>query len=131
MRGLPAPVADRDSAPFWDAAGRGELVVQSCDACGRGAFPPLPVRCPFCRGALSWRAVDGAAAVYSWIGVEHPIHEGEAALVPFSVVLAQLDALADVRIACFFGGPAESLSMGEPGEVRFEDGRPVFQPKSP
>lgn len=130
MTGLPSPVADRDSAPFWEAAARGALFVQSCEGCGRGVFPPLPGRCPFCRGALSWGAVDGAAAVYSWIGVEHPIHAGEAALVPFSVVLAQLDSLADVRIPCFFGGPAESLSMGEQGEVRFEDGRPVFQPRT-
>jgi uncharacterized OB-fold protein len=128
MAEIPTPVADRDSAPFWEAAGRGELRVQVCSACGRGVFPPLPGACPACPGSLAWRTVDPAATVYSWIGVEHAIHDWEAALVPFSVVLAQLDELPDVRIPCFSPNPADRHSLGAPGVVAFGPrARPEFR----
>jgi uncharacterized OB-fold protein len=131
--GLPPAVPDRDSAPFWAAAGRDELVVQVCTGCGRGVFPPLPGACPFCRQALEWRSTSTEASVYSWIGIEVAIHDAEAAFVPFSVVLAQLTELADVRIPCFDHRPAPDVTMGEQGAVAFStelgDGpRPVFVP---
>jgi len=130
--GFPIPVADRDSAPFWDAAARGELRVQVCTGCRHGVFPPLPGRCPACRSPLEWQAASPAATVYSWIGVEHPIHEWEAALVPYAVVLAQLDDLPDVRIPCLYPGSATDLSLGAAGEVVFSHDfgpgtRPLFR----
>lgn len=119
--------------PHWKAAEDDRLVVQVCEACARGVFPPLPGRCPFCRGGLAWREVARAARVYSWIGIERAIHGWEATLVPFTVVLAQLEALPDVKIACLHPGDAAHVHLGDVGEIHFAGGfgepppRPVFE----
>lgn len=130
---FPAPVRDQDSATFWDGVESGELRIQVCEACARGVFPPTPGRCPFCRSALAWSAVNQSAVVYSWIGIEHPIHEWEAGLVPYSIVLAQLRTLRDVHLPCLYPGPAAELTHEQAGRVTFvrdygEGVRLVFQP---
>jgi hypothetical protein len=114
---FPAPVEDHDSAPFWASVGAGQLRVQVCVACERGVFPPTPGRCPYCGLALEWRDHDPAAAVYSWIGVEHAIHNWEAGLIPYSIVLARLVGLPDVKLPCLYLGQASELRIHQPGTV--------------
>jgi uncharacterized OB-fold protein len=116
---FPAPVGDLDSEPFWAAAAQQRLRVQVCVGCERGVFPPTPGRCPYCGLSLEWRYHELAASVYSWIGVEQAIYEWEAGLVPYSIVLARLDGLPDVRLPCLFAGPAAELKRHQTGSVRF------------
>jgi uncharacterized OB-fold protein len=130
---FPAPVRDRDSSPFWDAADSDRIRVQVCVGCERGAFPPTPGRCPYCGLELEWRDHQPKASVYSWIGVEHAIHEWEASLIPYSIVLARLDGLPDVRLPCLYVGPAADLWLHQPGAVvpvaKYGDGcRLIFEP---
>jgi uncharacterized OB-fold protein len=132
---FPAPVRDRDSAPFWDAADAGRIRLQVCTGCERGVFPPTPGRCPYCGLALEWRDHDREVSVYSWIGVEHAIHDWEAGLIPYSIVLARLDGRPDVRLPCLYAGSAADLSLHQPGKVspvsKYGNGcRFVFQPAS-
>lgn len=116
---FPAPVADVDSEPFWAAAAEGRLRVQVCVGCERGVFPPTPGRCPFCGLGLEWRYHESSASIYSWIGVDRAIFEWEAGLVPFSVVLARIDGLPDVKLPCLYAGPATELRAHQHGMVRF------------
>ena len=46
--GLPKPIADDLDAPYWEAAARGELVAQRCNACGGWQWTAeyLCHRCP-------------------------------------------------------------------------------------
>jgi uncharacterized OB-fold protein len=55
---------DEASAPFFDAAASGQLVVRSCPVCSR-LFPPAQVECPSGH-ALTWVPVSGAATLVTW-----------------------------------------------------------------
>lgn len=62
----PLPLADKDTAPYWDAASRNELVSQWCENCGKIHFPPKP-GCPYClRTELAWKRLSGQGQVYSF-----------------------------------------------------------------
>ena len=56
----PVPVPDEISAPFFEGANRGKLMLQHCAACGRWSFP-VRERCPHCLSAqLGWRAAGSS-----------------------------------------------------------------------
>jgi uncharacterized OB-fold protein len=118
------------SAPFWAAAERDELVLQRCDACEAFVWYPRAL-CPGCGSAtLSWVAVSAWGTVYA-VTVHHRAPRPElAALVPYAVVLVDLDE--GVRMmARMTGVPAEEVAVGD--RVRWrpdpEGGRAfVFEP---
>ena len=63
----PVPVPDEASAPFFDGALRGELMLLRCQACGTYQSPmayigvPLRARCVTCfSGELTWAPSSGA-----------------------------------------------------------------------
>lgn len=68
----PAPILTPDSAFFWEAAARGELVAQRCGDCGDLQHPPRPI-CPKCHSSRREVArLSGRGEVYSWIVPRHP-----------------------------------------------------------
>lgn len=69
----PRPAINRDNAFFFEALGRGELVIQRCDSCEELRHPPVPM-CPHCH-ALEWSAaaMTGRGAVFSHVVMHHPI----------------------------------------------------------
>jgi hypothetical protein len=85
----PLPAIDADSQPFWDAARRGELLIQRCTSCGRWQFYPR-LRCVRCAGDVEWTAASGAGRVYSYTVVHRAAHEAFAAAVPYVVALIDL-----------------------------------------
>jgi uncharacterized OB-fold protein len=118
LSAFPKVIPDHDSEEFWEAAGHGHLRVQVCLGCERGVFPPTPSSCPYCGLSLQWKDQRLECWVYSWVGVDHAIHEWEYGVTPFSVVLARLVGIPDVKIACFYSGPASDLSLNSPGLIR-------------
>jgi uncharacterized OB-fold protein len=86
------PAADLDSRFYWDGLRQHRLVVQRCAACGQYRFPPLPA-CPTC-GTPGGTVVEVAARgrVYSWIVVHRALVAGDAAEVPYTVAVVELDA---------------------------------------
>jgi len=85
----PAPVLTPDTAFFWEACARGELVAQRCGDCGELAHPPRPM-CPRCHSLRREIArLSGRGEVYSWIVPRHPAPIGFAE--PPVVALIQLD----------------------------------------
>ena len=107
---IPLPATDDPhDAPFWSAALRSQLVVQSCDKCARLRFPPRPV-CPYCQStAHQWRVLSGAATVWSYAKPSSPLLPAFEALTPYVVVLAQID---------------EDPSIGAPLRVAFRQYAP-------
>lgn len=96
------------TAPYWDAAREGRLVVQECRTCGQAWHPPLP-RCPRCHCAdLGWRPVSGNGTVYTYTVVRHPTHFAFADKIPYVLALVELTE-----------GPrlVTALRGIEPGEV--------------
>jgi hypothetical protein len=65
--GKPSPKPSAESAPFWAAANRGELVIQRCVTTGRYFFYPRTYS-PFVTGGdTEWVKVSGQAKLYSYI----------------------------------------------------------------
>ena len=63
----PVPVPDEASAPFFEGAARGELMLQRCRACGAFMWP-VKSRCVECFSAeLEWSAASGRAELYSFV----------------------------------------------------------------
>jgi uncharacterized OB-fold protein len=100
-----ARAGDPISAPFWDGAERGELLVQRCPRCGAHQFYARPF-CLAC-GAddPEWVVACGGGTVYSAVCVRIPVRDELA--VPYAVGLVELDEgprlLAGLGAGCHIG----------------------------
>ena len=114
------PAVTERTAPYWDAAREGRLVVQECESCREVWHPPLP-RCPHCHAqALGWRDVSGDGIVYSYTVVRHPTHFAFAGKIPY--ILAIVELAEGPRLVT-------ALTGIEPGEVHVGLAvRVVFRP---
>ena len=110
-------VADRDTAPYWEAARRGQLVVQVCRPAGHVLHLP-PGYCHRCDSFdVAWKPVAGRGTVHTWTVVEHPVDPRFP--VPYTIVLVELDDHPGVRFVAELPGRPE-LSAGLPMVVRFD-----------
>jgi uncharacterized OB-fold protein len=107
----PLPLPDDDSAPYWEAAARGELRMQRCTGCRAWRFPPRR-RCSRCGSdAAAWERVSGRGTIYSFVVAHAPVLPSFAQRVPFAVVLVELDEDPQLRLV-------GNLLDATPDEVR-------------
>jgi hypothetical protein len=67
------PVSDQDSAPYWEALSRHEILMQQCESCGARRCPPLPA-CHVCGSTqFAWERAARGGVVYSWITVRQAV----------------------------------------------------------
>jgi uncharacterized OB-fold protein len=120
LRGLPAPVPDLDTQPFWDGCRVDRFLVPECASCGARRWPPGPM-CPVCQSTETrWIESSGRGTVYSWLVVHHPVNPVLVDQVPY--VVAMIDLEEGVRVvgnveAC----DPDAVSAGMPVAVFFED----------
>ena len=87
----PLPRPSEDSAPYWEAAHRGELRMQQCTDCGHIRFPPS-LLCPRCLSEKAeWARLSGRGTVFSWIVVHQSQHPAFNADTPYNVAIVELD----------------------------------------
>lgn len=112
----PVPVPDEASAPFFDGAARGELMLQRCGACGAFMWP-VRARCVQCFSAeVEWTPASGHADLYSFVVVHQPYPGFEE---PY--VLATVETREGVRFnTSIVDADAGELEIGMPLEVVFE-----------
>ncbi len=118
---------DERSVPFFEAAERGALALQRCEACGT-YLHPVRGRCTACGDArVSWADACGRGRVWSHGRLHRsylPEHEG---LLPLTLVWVDLDE--GVRFASRLArGEAPDVRTGDRVAVVFErlpDGTPV------
>lgn len=125
----PIPVPDDVSAPFYDGARAGKLMLQHCQACDGWSFP-VRERCPHCFAApLQWRAASGRGTLYTFAVMHQVMNPGFAADVPYNV--SQIDLEEGVRMVSNIVGVAnDALRIGMKLEAFFEDvGNGVHVPK--
>jgi len=109
---------DRDTAGFFDAADRRELVYRACSACGSAVHPPR-ARCSACGSwETSWKQASGRGRLYSWTTVTHQVHPAFPA--PYTVFVVELEEAPDVRLVGFIDGAPE-VHSGMPMRVRFDE----------
>jgi uncharacterized protein len=112
----PVPVPDEASAPFFEGAARGELMLQRCRSCGAFMWP-VRARCVECfSGDVEWEAASGRAELYSFV-VVHQRYPGFEE--PY--VLATVQTPEGVRFnTSIIGADADELSIGMRLTVVFE-----------
>lgn len=115
----PLPRPSEDTAPYWEAAHRGELRMQACADCGHIRFPPS-LLCPRCLSEKAeWQQLSGRGKVYSWIVVHQSQHPAFNADTPYNVVIVELEEgprLHSQLVDC----PNDQIRIGMPVEVVFE-----------
>lgn len=86
----PVPELDDVTGPFWEAAARHELVLQTCSSCGAVRHPPRPV-CPACLSwDYTWEPASGRATVWSWVIAHQPVLPAFADKTPYNVAVVEL-----------------------------------------
>lgn len=91
MSARPIPPISELTAPYWDAARRGEFVMQQCSACGHRPFPPR-AHCPDCGAAdLAWNSASGRGTVYTYTIAHRPPHPVFAGQCPFVLAVVELE----------------------------------------
>lgn len=130
----PLPSPNPLTAPYWDAAARGEFMLPRCAACGKFHFYPRAT-CPHC-GAdkLAWQAVSGKGEVYSFTIVQRAPSKGFEALVPYVVAVVAL-AEGPHLMTRLIDVPPDAVHIGMPVAVAFEPQDeqtrlPVFRPRA-
>ena len=128
----PLPARTDLTAPFWEAAARGKLVVQCCLDCGQWRHYPRPM-CPRCQStSVEWCEVSGQGEVYSFTIAHQAFHPFWAERVPY--VVATIELAEGVRMVSELPNVSpEEIRVGLRVEVGFERVAedlwlPVFQP---
>jgi len=115
----PLPQVTPWSAPFWEAAKRGELKVQKCRDCGKPFFYPR-IACPHCFSEdLEWVRVSGRGKIYSFSVVLNYAPSAFAGDVPYVVAIVELEEGLRMLTNIVTDKP-ESLRCEMPVEVIFE-----------
>jgi uncharacterized OB-fold protein len=119
----PVPVPDEASAPFFDGALQGRLMLLRCRACATFMSPtaylrvPRRPRCLHCFSAdLDWAPSSGRATLYSFALVHQLYDEAFAAEIPYNIAVVETEE--GVRLTTQVVG--ERLEIGMPLEVIFE-----------
>ena len=115
----PLPRPTEDSAPFWEAAHKGELRMQRCGDCGHIRFPPA-LLCARCLSERAeWVLLSGRGTVFSWIVVHQSQHPAFNTDVPYNVAIIELEEgprLHTNIVDC----ANDRIYIGMPVEVTFE-----------
>lgn len=87
----PVPMPTPDTAPFYEAAKRGELRFQRCTQCRTWRHYPRPA-CPQCLSReYTWEQSSGHGTVYTWTIVRGPTLPAFEAQLPYNVVDVLMD----------------------------------------
>jgi hypothetical protein len=122
----PVPVPDESSAPFFDGALDGTLVLRRCRACNTYMSPvagigaPVRPRCVACfSGDLEWAPAGGRATLYSFVIMHQLYDEAFAADIPYNIAVVETEE--GVRLTTqVVGCPNDALAIGMALEVVFE-----------
>lgn len=117
---LPKPVANADSAPYWNAAREEKLLIRKCRACGEVHFMPRYL-CPKCWSSdLDWIEASGKGCVHSFSIIRRAPMAAFADRVPYVVALIDL-AEGPRMMANVVGDGALETRIGDAVHLCFED----------
>lgn len=117
---LPAPVANADSLPYWNAARERRLLIRKCSDCGQLHFMPRHL-CPACwSDRLEWVESKGLGSVHSFTVIRRAPLAAFAPRVPYVIALIELDE-GPRMMSNVLGEDALDTVIGDRVEVTFED----------
>ncbi|MEV5650587.1 OB-fold domain-containing protein [Nocardia sp. NPDC052254] len=118
--GIP-PMVTEETAPFWEGAAAGRLLVEHCHSCGADSFPPRGI-CRRCRKREpTFVEITGTGTVYSYtVNYQRWLPNLE---VPYAIVLVEFPGHPGIRVAGRLRGcDPEQVMIGMPVEIGFEPG---------
>src|SRR6185503_3712110 len=111
------PVADLETAPYWEATKQGKLMIKECASCGRAFFYPRN-HCPNCWSTdTSWREASGRGTVYTFTVVYQNDLPPFRDRVPYVVAIVELEE--GVRMTSNIEADPAAVSCGMAVEVSF------------
>ena len=113
-----APVPEHESAPYWEAARQGRLVVQRCDDCGHTQLYPRSF-CLACHGPVSWMDASGRGVVYSFTVIRQNLSRPFRDWIPYVVALVDLEE-GPRLMTNVVGIDPEDVHIGMAVRARFE-----------
>ena len=127
----PLPSVNPLTAPFWEGARIGKLMLQKCLDCKKFQFYPRPY-CKYCGSSnIAWTESTGRGTLYSFTIVRQVLDNVKAFErdLPFALALVQLEEgprllsnIADCRL--------QDIRIGLPLRVIFEKaGDEILLPK--
>lgn len=127
---LPTPTAE--TAEYWAATRRHELLLQRCTVCGHRQFYPR-VLCTACTSsALEWLRASGQGTVRSFTVVHRAVSAAYTTQGPFVLALIALDE-GPTMMSTLTGCLPDHVAIGLRVKVMFDDWSegvtmPVFTP---
>lgn len=116
---LPAPVVNADSAPYWEGARQGKLLLQRCRDCGTLRFFPRYL-CTACGSERTeWAEASGRGTVHSFTIVHRAAFPEFQARTPYVVALIDLEE-GPRMMTNIVGGDALDVAIGDAVVVAFE-----------
>jgi uncharacterized OB-fold protein len=135
---LPDLDEENEAAEFWAGCARGELLVQTCAACGKWRMPPRPM-CPYCRSTdATWTPTSGRGRIWSFIVPHPPLLPAFMPYAPYNSIVVELEEDPKIRFAGNLVASPEgdineidpsTITIGEPVRVVFRQIDDVFLPR--
>ena len=127
-----APAPDAVSAPFWEAAARGELLIQECPSCGHRQFYPRAL-CTACGADAEWLTRSGRGTVHTFTVIRQNRAKPFKDELPYVVAMIELDEGARM-MGNVTGCDPDDVHIGMPVEVYFVEadegvGVPFWRPR--
>jgi uncharacterized OB-fold protein len=118
----PVPVPDELTAPYWEAAAGGTLVIQRCAECTRYQHPPATICLRCGSNELAFEPVSGGGTIYTYTITYDARTPAFAARQPYAVVWVALDEEPGVRLLTNMPDtPLEDVRIGARVEVYFDE----------
>lgn len=87
----PSPKITPLSAPYWEAAAQGRLLLQKCTGCGKVRHYPRML-CDACHSfGTEWVQASGRGKVHSWTVCHHAFHPAFLSELPYTLVTVDLE----------------------------------------
>ena len=126
----PAPRPNADSAPYWEACNRGELIYQACTACGHVQFYPRAL-CAACQSrALEWRRSAGKGSVHTFTVNHRAPTAAFADDAPYVIALVDMDEGFRLMLN-MLNCSVEEVAIGMRVRITFEPRGPNGEQKIP
>ena len=127
----PKPAKDPVSTPYWEAAARGELLIQHCPSCGNRQWYPRAV-CTACGESPEWERVSGRGTVHTFTIIRQNYAKPFRDLLPYVVAMIELDE-GPMVMGNVTDVEADHVQIGMPVEVYMVEaeeglGVPLWRP---
>lgn len=86
----PLPRTDAISAPYWEAAAQGRLLIQECASCGNRQWYPRAM-CTKCGGDVTWLECSGRGEVYTFTVIRQMGMRPFRDELPYAIAMVRLE----------------------------------------